>query len=206
MQNIFNEYYKKYDAWYDKHPKAFLSELEAVKKLLPKKGNGLEIGVGTGRFASALNIPTGIDPAEAMVEIARQRGIDACVGTGECLPYKEEIFDYVLIVIALCFVQDPPEVLKQAHRVLKEKGRIIIGIVDKDSFLGKFYQEKISVFYKNARFFSVSELTELLDRVGFHNMSYFQTISKSPDAITALEEPQKGFGQAGFVVVGASKR
>ena len=79
-----------------------------------------------------------------MVNIARQRGVDACVGTGECLPYQAETFDYVLIVIALCFVQDPLEVLKQAHKVLKKNGKIIIGIVDRDSFLGKFYQNKKS--------------------------------------------------------------
>ena len=205
MKNIFNEYYKKYDQWYDRNPNVFLSEIKAVKKLLPETGKGLEIGVGTGRFASALNISNGIDPAENMVKIARQRGVDVCVGEGERLPYKEETFNYVLIVITLCFVRDPLQVLKQAHKVLKEKGRIIAAIVDRDSFLGEFYQGKKSVFYKKARFFSVSELSELLDRAGFNNMAYFQTISKIPEHMNAPEEPQKGFGQGGFVAAGASK-
>ena len=205
MQNIFNKYYEQYDAWYDNHQEAFLSEIEAIKYVLPAQGIGLEIGVGTGRFASVLKIANGIDPAREMVNIARQRGVDACIGTGECLPYQAGTFDYVLIVITLCFVQDPLEVLKQAHKVLKKNGRIIIGIVDRDSFLGKFYQEKKSVFYKNARFFSVKELTVLLKQAGFYNMCYLQTISRIPEHMTAAEEPQEGFGKAGFVVVGASK-
>ena len=61
MIDVFNKHYKKYDAWYDKHSHAYLPEVEAVKSLLPKKGKGLEIGVGTGRFASALGIKYGVE-------------------------------------------------------------------------------------------------------------------------------------------------
>ena len=205
MPNIFNKHYKKYDAWYDNHQAAFLSEIAAIKKLLPATGQGLEIGVGTGRFAKALNISHGIDPAEKMVVLASKRGIDVCVGKGELLPYENESFDYVLIMIALCFVRDPVEVLKQANRVLKKNGKIIIGIVDRESFLGKFYQKKESVFYKEARFFSVPELRELLKTAGFDNPHYFQTIFRLLEDITVEEEPQEGFGKGGFVVVGADK-
>ncbi len=40
MNNVFDSYYKKYNAWYDKNKFAYLSELEAVKKVLPRKGFG----------------------------------------------------------------------------------------------------------------------------------------------------------------------
>ena len=105
--NIFNKYYKKYDAWYDRNKFAYLSELEAIKKVLPKSGKGLEIGVGTGRFAAPLGVAIGIDPAKNMIEIARQRGVSARLGTGERIPFKNGTFDYVLIVITLSFVQNP---------------------------------------------------------------------------------------------------
>jgi len=59
--NIFDRYYKRYDNWYEKNKFAYLSELKTVRKVLPRKGKGLEIGVGTGRFAAALGISTGID-------------------------------------------------------------------------------------------------------------------------------------------------
>ena len=70
MCNIFDDYYKKYDEWYDRNPFAYLSELKAVQKALPEAGKGLEIGVGTGRFAAPLGISIGVDSSEKMIEIA----------------------------------------------------------------------------------------------------------------------------------------
>lgn len=204
--NIFERYYKKYDAWYDKHKFAYLSELEALKKVLPKRGKGLEVGVGTGRFASALGIGYGIEPSSNMVKIARQRGVDARLGIGERLPFTNASFNYVAIIITLCFVKDPQKVLKEARRVLKRSGKIIIGIIDKDSFLGKFYQRKKSIFYKQARFFSLKETTQLLRETGFIRFSYYQTLFKLPDKIDSIEKPKRGFSKGGFVVISGEKK
>lgn len=157
MSGIFDKYYKKYDAWYEKNRFAYLSELRALRKVLPEGGKGLEIGVGTGRFAAPLGITNGIDPARNMIKIARERGVNARLGSGESLPFKNSSFNYVAIVITLCFVKDPRKVLEESGRVLKRKGTIIIGIIDKDSFLGRFYQIKKSIFYKQANFFSVKD-------------------------------------------------
>jgi ubiquinone/menaquinone biosynthesis C-methylase UbiE len=206
MKNIFDRYYQKYDTWYDKHKFAYLSELEAIKKVLPKKGKGLEIGVGTGRFAAPLGIKYGIDPSKKMLEIAKKRGVDARLGFGERLPFTNASFNYVAIIITLCFVKDPQKVLKEARRVLKKSGRIIIGIIDKDSFLGKFYQKKKSIFYKQARFFSVKEATRLLRETGFIRLSYYQTLFKLPDKIDSIEKPKRGFSKGGFVVISGEKR
>ena len=205
MSSIFDRYYKKYDDWYNRNVFAYLSELKAVKKVLPKKGKGLEIGVGTGRFAAPLEIAVGIDPAKKMIRIARERGVDAKAGSGEKLPFKNASFDYVAIIITLCFVGSAQEVLKEAKRVLKKKGKIIIGIVDRDSFLGRFYQKKKSVFYKQANFFSVREVAALLQELGFKRPTYYQTIFKLPDKIDSIEKPKKGFGRGGFVVICAKK-
>jgi len=206
MKNIFDRYYKRYDAWYDKHKFAYLSELEALKRVLPKRGKGLEIGVGTGRFASALGIGYGIEPSSNMVKITRQRGVETRLGFGERLPFTNASFNYVAIIITLCFVKDPKKVLKGARRVLKRSGKIIIGIIDKDSFLGKFYQKKKSIFYKQARFFSVKEATRLLRETGFIRLSYYQTLFKLPDKIDSIEKPKKGFSKGGFVVISGEKK
>jgi ubiquinone/menaquinone biosynthesis C-methylase UbiE len=206
MSNIFDQYYKRYDAWYDKHKFAYLSELEVLKKVIPKKAKGLEIGVGTGRFAHTLGIQYGIDPSKKMLEIAKKRGIEVKLGYGEKLPFKNCSFDYVAIIITLCFVKDPIKVLGEARRVLKKNGKFIIGIIDKDSFLGKFYRKKKSIFYKQANFFGVKELTNLLESVGFKRFSYYQTIFKLPEKINSIEKPKKGFGKGGFVVISGEKR
>ena len=201
MMEIFDRSYKKYDAWYDRNKFGYLSELEALKKVLPAKGNGLEIGVGTGRFAGALGIATGIDPSRAMLKLAKQRGVNVKPGFGERLPFESGTFDYAAIIITLCFVKNPRQVLKEARRVLKQKGKIIIGIVDRNSFLGKYYQKKKSVFYAQANFFSVDEITNLLENAGFFNFLYYQTLYTLPNEIKSVQKPRKGFGKGGFVVI-----
>jgi ubiquinone/menaquinone biosynthesis C-methylase UbiE len=205
MSNIFDRYYKRYDAWYDENRFAYLSEIEAVKKVLPKKGRGLEIGVGTGRFAGVLGIEYGIDPSKKMLEIAKKRGVNVKLGYGEKLPYEDSFFDYVAIIISLCFVKSPLKVLAEARRVLKDKGKIIIGIINKDSFLGKFYQRKKSVFYKHANFLNTEEVIDLLKSIGFSRFSYYQTIFDYPDKLNSIQKPQKGFGKGGFVVISGEK-
>ena len=203
--NIFNKYYKKYDAWYDRNKFAYLSELKAVRKVLPKRGKGLEIGVGTGRFAGALGIKFGIDPSKDMLKLAGQKGINVRLDFGEHLPFKNDSFDYAAIIITLCFVQNPRKVLKESGRVLKKNGKLIVGVVDRDSFLGKYYQKKKSVFYGQAKFFNVKEVTNLLENAGFSRFSYYQTLYKLPSKVKSIQKPQKGFGKGGFVVVAGEK-
>jgi len=203
--NLFDRYYKRYDEWYNRNRFAYLSEVEAIKKALPKKGKGLEIGVGTGRFASVLGIEFGIDPSRKAIEFAKQRGVNTRFGYGENLPFKNGFFDYVAIIITICFVKDPLKVLKEAKRVLKKYGKLIIGIIDKNSFLGKYYMNKKSVFYKEANFFSINDITNLLETTGFRNFSYYQTIFHLPERVTSIEKPQKGFGKGGFVVISSKK-
>lgn len=206
MNDVFDRYAKKYDAWYVRNKFAYLSELEALKKLMPKRGKGLEIGVGTGRFAAPLGIGFGIDPSKKMIEIARQRGIDARLGHGERLPFKNATFDYVAIILTLCFVNNPWKVLEEARRVLKKNGKIIIAIIDKESFLGKFYQRKRSIFYKQARFFTAKKIARLLNKTGFNKLFYCQILFKIPDKINAIEKPKTGFGEGGFVVISAKRK
>jgi phosphoglycolate phosphatase-like HAD superfamily hydrolase len=50
----FETHSEPYDEWYERYQAAYLSELLAVRALLPWKGQGLEVGVGTGRFAAPL--------------------------------------------------------------------------------------------------------------------------------------------------------
>ena len=146
---VFNRYAKEYDRWYEKSRPAYLSELKAVRKMLPEGGKGLlEVGVGTGRFAHPLGVRVGIDPSFNMLKAAKERGIKVVCARAERLPFRKETFDYILNIVTLCFVDDPGEVILESKRVLKDRGRIIIGIVDKENFLGRAYQKKKSKFYK----------------------------------------------------------
>jgi ubiquinone/menaquinone biosynthesis C-methylase UbiE len=205
MKKAFDEFYKHYDAWYVRNRNAYLSELKAVRKFLPKEGQGLEIGVGTGRFAAPLGIKTGVDPSKKMIEIARLRGVDARLGRGESLPFKNSSFDYAVLIITLCFVKKPFRVLAEARRVLKKSGILLVGIIPRDSFLGKAYREKGGIFYEAARFFSVHELVHKLAVLKFVDFKFCETLFQLPDKIARIENPKEGFGEGGFVVVSCRK-
>ncbi|MDI3475697.1 MAG: hypothetical protein PWQ79_916 [Thermococcaceae archaeon] len=203
----FEKHHDRYESWFERNRYAYLSELEAVKRLLPKEGKGAEIGVGTGRFAAPMGIKLGVEPSKAMAEIARKRGIEVIEGTAESLPFEDNSMDYLLMVTTICFVDDPEKALKEAYRVLKPGGALIIGFVDRNSPIGKFYEEHKdeSVFYKEARFFSTEELLELLKKVGFREFEIVQTLFHRLDEIKSVEPVKPGHGEGSFVVIKAVK-
>ena len=71
----FEKFSKEYEEWFERFEKVYQAELSAVKKLLPSFKNGIEIGVGSGKFALPLGVKEGIEPSFSMAEIARKKGI-----------------------------------------------------------------------------------------------------------------------------------
>ena len=205
VKNIFDRYYRKYDAWYDRHRFAYLSELAAVKKRLPRTGRGLEIGVGTGRFAAELGIKYGVDPAKKMLGLAKERGVDVRPCGGEDLPFPGGSFDYAAVIVTLSFVRDPLKVLQEAARVLKKKGKIVIGMIDGDSFLGRYYRGKKGLFYRKANILGVGQVTEMLKKAGFRGFSCLQTVFRLPHEMKSVHKCSAGHGRGGFVVIRAEK-
>lgn len=204
---IFEGNSDEYDFWFEKNKFIFLSELKAVKNLVPEAAVGLEVGVGTGRFASQLGVQLGVEPASAMAEIARNRGIEVVNSTADSLPFQDNRFDFVLFIVTICFVPDPVQAVKEIKRVLKPGGKIIIGIIDKDSFLGKIYEEKKkeNKFYKHVRFFSYREIEALLKQHNYSNIQACQTIFHHPKEIKEIEPVKQGHGQGGFLAISAIK-
>jgi ubiquinone/menaquinone biosynthesis C-methylase UbiE len=93
----FQSYHQRYEAWFETHQAAYFSELLAVRAFVPRVGFGLEIGVGSGRFAGPLGIQVGVDPSPAMLALAVRRGIEGVEGTAEQLPFAAESFDHALV-------------------------------------------------------------------------------------------------------------
>ena len=205
MKSVFDNLATKYDEWFDKNEFIYLTELEALRKLVPANGKGLEVGVGTGRFAVPLNISVGIDPSFEMLKIAEERGVDIVSGEGENLPFKDNEFDYVLLMVTLCFVKNPQKVIRESKRVTKNGGKIVVGIIDKESDLGKFYQKKDTLFYTVAKFYTVKECIKLLKKNRFKNIVSYQTIFKLPGEINEIEQIKVGYGEGGFVVISGEK-
>ncbi|HKX38904.1 MAG TPA: methyltransferase domain-containing protein [Burkholderiales bacterium] len=201
----FVRHHRRYDDWFERHRAAYLSELLAVRALLPWQGRGLEIGVGTGRFAAPLGVEFGIDPAAVMLEYARSRGIRVARAVAEALPFADAAFDYALSVTTLCFVDDAAAMLAEARRILRPGGELVLGFIDRESSLGRYYlaHQAENVFYRDARFHSADEVARLLREAGFGEPVWAQALSTPLEEIRELEALCAGRGQGAFVVVSA---
>ena len=198
---------EQYDGWFSGNQWVYEAETRAVKSMIPTSGCGVEIGVGTGRFAEPLGIEIGVDPSKRMKEIARKRGIKVLDGVAEELPLNDAGFDFVLMVTTICFVDDINKTLQEAHRVLAPGGCLIVGFVDSNSLVGKTYLDRKneSVFYRDATFFPTDKVVELMHQAGFGDLAFKQTIFKSLVETTRDEPVKSGHGKGSFVVIRGSK-
>lgn len=203
----FERHTQRYERWFGRHEAAYRSELRVLRELLPDRGLGLEIGVGTGRFAKPLGIRVGIDPSLRMLAHARRHGIGVVCAVAESLPFRHDVFDHALIVTTICFVDDARAMLMEACRVLKPEGALIIGFIDRTSRLGRHYEthRHQNVFYRDAVFFSADEVDRLLSETGFGQRIWRQTLTKPLSEMVEVEPSRPGFGDGAFVAVRALK-
>jgi len=167
--NLFDLYYEDYEKWFEKHQEIYEEELKTIKPLLPE-GSGMEVGVGSGRFAAPLGIKFGIEPSKKMAEIARKRGIKVVETTAEEMDFDSE-FDFILMVTTICFVKDAFKTIQNCYRALKKGGYLLVAFVDLNSPLGRMYEKNKhkSKFYAPATFFTKEDIINLMKKAGFRN-------------------------------------
>lgn len=204
---LFESHAERYERWFVRHDAAYVSELLAIRAALPVEGLGLEIGVGSGRFAAPLGVLIGIDPSMRLLKLAKMRGVSVACGIAEALPFPDTTFNHALIVTTLCFVDDPLAMLHEARRVLKPDGTLVIGFIDRESPLGQHYvaHQAESVFYRDAKFFSTSEVELMLAKSGFHRNTWRQTLTRPIEQTSDIEAAHAGVGSGAFVVVCAKR-
>ena len=98
-------------------------------------GEVLEIASGTGRnlpFYSEDVRLTAIELSPAMLEIARRKAealgseADLRVGDAQDLPFPDARFDAVVCTLGLCTIPDHRRAVREAARVLKPGGRLLL--------------------------------------------------------------------------------
>lgn len=221
----FERHADRYDRWFDEHPHVYASERAAVDELLPRGPDvaTVAVGVGTGRFAPPDSV--GIDPAGAPLERARDRGVRPVRGVAEALPVRSGAADAVLVVTTICFVDDVDVMLADARRVLRPGGTLVIGYVDRESPLGRRYEQRReqNPFYAEATFVSTDEVVAALDAVGdtagatdagpgagvgapaggFGDPRFVQTLFGDVGDMKEPDSVEPGHGDGSFVVVAA---
>lgn len=99
------------------------------------RGEVLEIAAGTGRnlpfYAGDARL-TAIELSPAMLEIARRRAealgreADLRLGDAQDLPFPDATFDSVVCTLGLCTIPDDEKAVREAARVLKPGGRLLL--------------------------------------------------------------------------------
>jgi len=197
----------RYEAWFDAHEPVYASELAALGDLLPEPGFGVEVGVGSARFAAPLGVRVGVDPSREMLSRARDRGVSVARGVAEALPFADDAFDSVLFVTTVCFVDDLARAMVEAERVLAPDGALVVGFVDRESPVGEQYEANrdANPFYRDATFRSTDELVAAMADAGFGGFEFRQTVFSWIADVEQPEPVREGYGDGSFVAIRATR-
>jgi len=199
----------RYDAWFDTEPGAsiFRSEVACLSRLMPPTRAGwVEVGVGTGRFAVALGVGEGVDPSVPMLLKAAARGVRTRQASAEELPYADASLEGILLVVTLCFLKEPEQAMAEFARVLKQGGKLLVGVVPSESAWAEFYRQKAAEghpFYSVARFYTCAEVIELASEEGFRLVSGASTLpgapGQAPDEVVVSDGVRNSYGFVGML-------
>lgn len=210
-REVFDRLYERYDEWYERNRVTAENEARLVESIVRDAPRPvLEVGVGTGYFASRVGAEAGLDPSPGMLSIAARRGLEhLVVGIGERLPFRESSFGTVLLVVTLCFVDRPVDVLRESRRVLRPGGVVIACIVPRDSLWGRYYTRLASEghpFYSVARFYTVKEVYIMLEVSSLEIEDTWGVLGYGPLDRPREEEPSRDIEDKGFVCIKARRR
>ena len=232
MGKGFDEYAAEYDAWFMENPNVLLSEVRLVASTLKDAGRILSVGCGSGLFEKimredfGINITDGIEPSEAMAEIARHRGLDVTIATGEEAEFPAGKYDTILFNGCPSYISDLAKVISKVYDALPAGGRIILVDVPKESTYGLMYNLAKALgtwehpllegtyppnpypieLVKVANWRTTAEKVKLLEEAGFHNLEFAQTLTTHP-LLSDLkaEMPVEGYDKGDYVAITAYK-
>ncbi|MGC9137148.1 class I SAM-dependent methyltransferase [Caldivirga sp.] len=217
----------KYDSWFLSNQYVLESEVLLIKYMLePNPGRTLSVGCGSGLFEFILRTRYGIKIEDCvelspdMAKVAEARGLRVKIGVAETLPFSDGEFDTVLLNGVLDYVTDDVKAVKEAYRVLKSGGHIIVADVIAEGSYGLLYKlaetlggwdnpyiarvkppSPYSIEYvRQAKWHSVEEIMNLLRNVGFVIVKVAQTLTKHPKySNNEIEYPVDGYDRGDYV-------
>jgi len=173
MEAIFDKYAQHYDSWFmtPVGRKVFDLELDTLLEVInPSQGMKLlDVGIGTGLFALEFTKKgvdvSGIDPSREMVAIAGKRGLNAKRGTGEKIPFADNVFDVVLSMSSMEFSSDPDMFISEMVRVARPSALIVVAVLNFYALHGIKRRVKglfKKTIFSRAHFYNFWELKRLL--------------------------------------------
>ena len=228
----FDEHAEEYDAWFLKNRSILQSEVLLLRHFLADPGKALSVGCGSGLFEFLLRtehgieIRFGVEPAQAMAAIAEKRGLTVKRGVAAELPFADGEFDTVVLNGTASYLEDLAPAVREAYRVLRRGGRVVVADVPAESSYGLLYQlaamrktwEDPSLgkivpahpypveFALAAHWRTTEEKAEALRGAGFIHLEYAQTLTRHPKySNESVEQPVEGFDRGDYVAIHARK-
>lgn len=171
-------------AWFAGRTRAILKYLDA--EVGPHQAGQarrvLDIGSGAGNMAHHLahyGHVTGLDVHPRPLAVAGQRGLDACQGLGDGLPFADDSFDLVALLDTIEHIPDEFGVLREVLRVLKPGGKALITV---PAFMWLWsYNDEVNA---HQRRYTAPELRQKLEisglrvtRLSYNNFFLFPVIA-----------------------------
>ncbi len=228
----FDEYADQYDIWFLKNKNVLDSEVALLAHFLKNPGRVISVGCGSGLFEKLLkqdygiDIKEGVEPADGMRDIAIKRGMDVRAGTAEDVDLGSEVFDTIIFNGTPSYIGDLEKAFRNAFTALKAGGKLLVLDVPKESSYGLLYNLGKEIgswdhpyfkgatpdnvypveFVVAANWRSTPEKVEILEKIGFSEFDYAQTLTKHP-AYSNLEKekPIEGYDRGDYVCICATK-
>ena len=179
---------------------------DAFFELLPPPGRAtLEVGCGEGRVCRDLrdrrHRVTGLDAAPTLVAAAQEADADGAyvVGAAERLPFADASFDLVAAYNSLMDVDDLPQAVTEAARVLEPGGRFCACVVHPFRDAGRFeHREDGAAFVVEGSYYEEGAYELTVDRDGLRFSfasrrytleSYARALEDAGLLVEALREP-----------------
>lgn len=170
-------------------------ELAALADLLDERWVVGDLGCGTGQLAAVL-APTvrqviAVDESAAMLAAARRRlehatNVELRSGALESLPVEDGALDAAVMILVLHHLADPLEALREAARVLRPGGRLLI--VDMAAHNREELRERMGHVWLG---FPAEQLERWLGEAGFERVRV-RRLTTDPDAKGPLLQAATG--------------
>lgn len=162
----------------------------------------LDIGCAMGGFLDYLSDKGyknlfGVDVINDYVKIAKH---NVSLGTVYSIPFKEHVFDVVVLDQVLEHLEDPVKALKEIKRVLKPEGIVCVGVPDASEYINYVFfdyywflmREHIQHFdLKHLQMLFNMEYFELIEH-GFSNLPMVSEVMRLPNLTAVFKLNRQG--------------
>jgi len=155
------------------------STRDLIKKYSQKGKTILDAGVGMGRVLGPLNNLKryGIDISLDYLEIARKNGINVAFSKIEDMPYKDSVFDFIVVSDVLEHVFNLHQCCSEILRVLRPGGILVVRVPFKED-LTPYLSKDLPYEFVHLRSFDEASLRLLFEKI--FDMQFVEAAPVSP--------------------------